>query len=179
MIDSVSREAQRVVESYDKKREAQQLADNARNAVNILKQSSPILVLGLGMTLVVLVGGIDLSVGSIVLLADMLMRVSFFGGNRREGGANPITMIAGIAVLILAPILGLAFVLFLPVIGFGMLFKQVLRPSVHWNSLLFTLAKPIPATETDAGNLQSYTPTIDTALVFRYDSSASGPPSEP
>jgi hypothetical protein len=33
MIDAVSREAQRVVESYDKKREAQLLADNARNAV--------------------------------------------------------------------------------------------------------------------------------------------------
>jgi methyl-accepting chemotaxis protein len=33
MIDAVSRESQRVVESYDKKREAQQLADNARNAV--------------------------------------------------------------------------------------------------------------------------------------------------
>jgi len=33
MIDAVGREAQRVVESYDQKREAQQLADNARNAV--------------------------------------------------------------------------------------------------------------------------------------------------
>ena len=33
LIDAVSRESQRVVESYDRKREAQQLADNARNAV--------------------------------------------------------------------------------------------------------------------------------------------------
>lgn len=42
--------------------------------------------------------------GSIVLLCDMLMRVSFYGGNRREGG-NPITLVVGIVVLILAPIL--------------------------------------------------------------------------
>ena len=33
VIDSVNREAQRVVDSYDRKREAQQIADNARNAV--------------------------------------------------------------------------------------------------------------------------------------------------
>ena len=33
LIDAVSRESQRVVDSYDRKREAQQLADNARNAV--------------------------------------------------------------------------------------------------------------------------------------------------
>ena len=33
LIDSVSRESQQVVDSYDRKREAQQLADNARNAV--------------------------------------------------------------------------------------------------------------------------------------------------
>lgn len=43
--------------------------------------------------------------GSIVLLADMLMRVTLFsGGSRREGG-NPIALIAGIVVLVLAPIL--------------------------------------------------------------------------
>ena len=33
LIDAVTRESQRVVESYDRKREAQHLADNARNAV--------------------------------------------------------------------------------------------------------------------------------------------------
>lgn len=37
------------------------------NGVNILRQSASVLVLGLAMTLVVLVGGIDLSVGSVVL----------------------------------------------------------------------------------------------------------------
>ena len=37
------------------------------NAQNILRQAAPTIVLGLGMTLVVLVGGIDLSVGSVVI----------------------------------------------------------------------------------------------------------------
>ena len=37
------------------------------NAGNILRQTAPTLVIGLGMTLVVLVGGIDLSVGSVVI----------------------------------------------------------------------------------------------------------------
>ena len=36
------------------------------NAVNIMRQSASVLVLGLAMALVVLVGGIDLSVGSVV-----------------------------------------------------------------------------------------------------------------
>ena len=39
------------------------------NAENILRQTAPVLLLGLGMTVVVLVGGIDLSVGSVVLAA--------------------------------------------------------------------------------------------------------------
>jgi len=37
------------------------------NAANILRQSASVLVLGLAMTTVVLIGGIDLSVGSVVL----------------------------------------------------------------------------------------------------------------
>ena len=42
------------------------------NAENILRQTASVLVLGLGMTLVVLVGGIDLSVGSVVLASATL-----------------------------------------------------------------------------------------------------------
>jgi len=42
------------------------------NAVNILRQSASVLVLGLAMSLVVLVGGIDLSVGSVVFAAATL-----------------------------------------------------------------------------------------------------------
>ena len=39
----------------------------AANAENILRQTAPTLVLGIGMALVVLIGGIDLSVGSVVI----------------------------------------------------------------------------------------------------------------
>lgn len=42
------------------------------NAANILRQSASVLVLGLAMTLVVLVGGIDLSVGSVVFASATL-----------------------------------------------------------------------------------------------------------
>ena len=39
----------------------------AANAENILRQAAPTLILGIGMALVVLIGGIDLSVGSVVI----------------------------------------------------------------------------------------------------------------
>ncbi|MEO6866956.1 MAG: M48 family metalloprotease [Gaiellales bacterium] len=42
--------------------------------------------------------------GSIVLIADVLMRLTWFGGSRSRNGANPIQLIGGIAVLIIAPI---------------------------------------------------------------------------
>ena len=42
------------------------------NAVNIMRQSASVLVLGLAMALVVLVGGIDLSVGSVVFASATL-----------------------------------------------------------------------------------------------------------
>lgn len=44
--------------------------------------------------------------GSIVLLCDLLMRMTIFGGGgRRDGNGNPIQLIAGLVVLVLAPIL--------------------------------------------------------------------------
>ena len=39
----------------------------AANAENILRQAAPTLILGIAMALVVLIGGIDLSVGSVVI----------------------------------------------------------------------------------------------------------------
>ena len=42
------------------------------NGVNIMRQSASVLVLGLAMALVVLIGGIDLSVGSVVFAAATL-----------------------------------------------------------------------------------------------------------
>ncbi len=43
-------------------------------------------------------------VGVVALVSDIALRLAFFGGGRRRGGGNPILMILGIVMLILAPI---------------------------------------------------------------------------
>ena len=43
------------------------------NAVNILEQSTPLAIVSLGQTLVIITGGIDLSIGSMVSLASVLL----------------------------------------------------------------------------------------------------------
>lgn len=43
-------------------------------------------------------------VSAIGFLTDIVLRILFFGGNRRDSNMSPIVMIIGIAVLILAPI---------------------------------------------------------------------------
>ena len=43
-------------------------------------------------------------VGVIALMADLLFRVSLFGGGRRREGGNPLMLVIGIAALVLAPI---------------------------------------------------------------------------
>ncbi|MBB3930128.1 ribose/xylose/arabinose/galactoside ABC-type transport system permease subunit [Kaistia hirudinis] len=63
------------------------------NAANILRQSASVLVLGLAMTLVVLIGGIDLSVGSVVLAS-----ATFSGIVLAIGGHPAIAVVAGIGV---------------------------------------------------------------------------------
>src|SRR5205823_12007063 len=63
------------------------------NAENILRQMAPVLLLGLGMMIVVLIGGIDLSVGSVVLAASIAAEVALI-----SGVSGPSAMI--IAVLV-------------------------------------------------------------------------------
>jgi heat shock protein HtpX len=43
-------------------------------------------------------------VGVIALVSDLLMRVTLFGGGRDRENNNPITLVIGIAAMILAPI---------------------------------------------------------------------------
>lgn len=45
----------------------------ASNAVNILEQATPLALVSLGQTLVIITGGIDLSVGSMISLASVLL----------------------------------------------------------------------------------------------------------
>ena len=61
------------------------------NAVNILRQSASVLVLGLALVTVVLVGGIDLSVGSVVLAS-----ATFCGIGLAQGLGAPLAVAMGI-----------------------------------------------------------------------------------
>jgi len=67
------------------------------NALNVLKQLSFTAILAAGMTIVILTGGIDLSVGSIVALSGVISVLSL------NHGVNPIiAILLGIAVGIVA-----------------------------------------------------------------------------
>jgi small GTP-binding protein len=76
LIDSVGREAQRVVDSYDKRREASQLADAARNAV-AASAAVGAGALGLGTILTVAATTAAADVTGIIL-ASVLAAIGFF-----------------------------------------------------------------------------------------------------
>jgi small GTP-binding protein len=76
MIDAVTRESQRVVESYDQKREAQQLADNARNAVAAAAAAGAT-ALGLGTIVTVAATTAAADVTGIIL-ASFVAAIGFF-----------------------------------------------------------------------------------------------------
>ncbi len=63
------------------------------NAENILRQTAPVLLLGLGMTFVVLVGGIDLSVGSVVIASATAAGIVLVSGL-----PSALAMVAAVAV---------------------------------------------------------------------------------
>ena len=68
------------------------------NMLNILQQASINLCVAVGMTFVIITGGIDLSVGSVMALSGMLM------AQMMDGGFNPVLSV--LIGLILAIILG-------------------------------------------------------------------------
>ena len=63
------------------------------NQLNILRQAAPILVVAIGMTLVITIGGIDLSVGSGLALAAVLSATML------EAGWNPWVAVLAISTL--------------------------------------------------------------------------------
>ncbi|WNS79246.1 ABC transporter permease [Domibacillus sp. DTU_2020_1001157_1_SI_ALB_TIR_016] len=66
---------------------------DANNMLNVLKQTSIIAVLAAGMTIVILTGGIDLSVGSTVALSGVVSVMA------SAAGINPLlAMLSGVAV---------------------------------------------------------------------------------
>ena len=57
------------------------------------------------------------------LLADVLARMAFFGGMRRNGGGNPLILVVGILAMILAPLLA------------ALIQAAISRPSpAHWRN---------------------------------------------
>jgi ribose/xylose/arabinose/galactoside ABC-type transport system permease subunit len=73
------------------------------NAGNILRQSASVLVLGLAMTMAVLVGGIDLSVGSVVLASATVS-----GAALTSGLGDAMAIFSGIATGALVGVLNAA-----------------------------------------------------------------------
>lgn len=94
MIDAVTRESQRVVESYDRKREAQQIADNARNAVAAAAAAGAT-ALGLGAVVTVAASTAAADVTGI-LLASVVAAIGFFilPARRRKAKEEMRTKIA-------------------------------------------------------------------------------------
>jgi ribose/xylose/arabinose/galactoside ABC-type transport system permease subunit len=56
------------------------------NSINVLQQTSTIGIMALGETLVILAGGIDVSVGSVLGLGGMVAAIAL-----RDAGAGPVT----------------------------------------------------------------------------------------
>ena len=60
-----------------------------RNIFNVLRQSAPNLLLACGMTMVIILGGIDLSVGSIIAMSGVLGAAAvptvYYCGSRASG----------------------------------------------------------------------------------------------
>ena len=76
LIDSAGREAQRVVETYDQRREAQEIADNARNAVAATAAAGAG-ALGLGTIVTVAASTAAADITGIVL-ASVVAAIGFF-----------------------------------------------------------------------------------------------------
>ena len=68
------------------------------NAINILEQATPLAIVSLGQTLVIITGGIDLSVGSMVSLASVLLSGITAGDTGMMYVALATILIAGILV---------------------------------------------------------------------------------
>ena len=76
LIDSASREAQRVVDSYDQRREAQEIADNARNAVAATAAAGAgALGLGTIVTIAATTAAADITG---IVLASVIAAIGFF-----------------------------------------------------------------------------------------------------
>ena len=96
LIDSAGREAQRVVDSYDQRREAQQLADNARNAVAATAAAGAgALGLGTIVTIAATTAAADITG---IVLASVVAAIGFFilPAKRKKAKEDMRVKIAGV-----------------------------------------------------------------------------------
>lgn len=70
----------------------------SQNLVNIVKQMSIVAIVGIGMTMVILIGGIDLSVGSVILLTGGITSVLMYFYQVPPLPAIAIGLVIGVCV---------------------------------------------------------------------------------
>lgn len=79
-----------------------------RNLLNVVNQNADIAIIALGMTLVILTAGIDLSVGSLLALAGVIAAVTaqeWFGGAAASSAGLLAAMLLGVAAAALGGLL--------------------------------------------------------------------------
>ncbi|MGL6130792.1 MAG: ABC transporter permease subunit, partial [Fusobacteriaceae bacterium] len=109
------------------------------NVLNVLRQTSINSVIAIGMTLVILTGGIDLSVGSVLALTGAILAKLIISG------MNPILAIS-IAIFVggVAGLINGALISYLKLQPF--IVTLVTMTLLRGATLVFTNGKPIPVT---------------------------------
>ena len=80
-----------------------------QNLRNIASQNAVIAIIGIGMTMVIITAGIDLSVGSLVALSTVIcaLIIQQLGGSGTAPGIVPVVEPAGVFAMLLAALVGI------------------------------------------------------------------------
>ena len=112
-----------------------------RNIINVLRQSSLIAILALGEAMIIITGGIDLSLGSLVGLTAV------FGAWAAQAGASPVVTL--VAIIGIGCVVGIANGLLITRIGLPPFIATLgMMSIVKGFSLLLTMGVPIHYDET-------------------------------
>jgi ribose transport system permease protein len=122
------------------------------NILNILDQATVLGILSVGMTFVILIGGIDLSVGSLLALSSMLMGWL----NSVQGAPLGVSIAAGIAA---AAVCGLIT---------GTLIVQMKLPAFIATLAMMSVARGIANIITGGSQITGYAEWFDALSVNRY-----------
>ncbi|MBS1706162.1 MAG: ABC transporter permease [Armatimonadetes bacterium] len=115
---------------------------NADTLITVLKDTSVIAMLAVGMTTVIITAGIDLSVGSVYALAGVLLAITFRGQHEVTGSAVLIGLLLCLAVGAISGtvngvlITGLGVHPFIVTLGTMLIFRGLAFVSTKGNSIL-------------------------------------------